>query len=223
VCFFLSEITLGFLITVFFSKAKLAGILGPILLFAATMPRYAFFSKDAASQNSEDSVFAKTFTSILSPTAFTFGVDLIVQYEGANLSLGWSNLHDDAFSMGRVLAFLIMDFFLYAVLAWYLDHVMPNEYGQRLPPLFCCRRAYWKDQVSADYDESEPDVAEDGAVIEPVPDSLHASARVHIKKLRKQFTEGRGKNARTTTAVHGLDLTLYEGQITALLGHNGAG
>lgn len=223
ICFFMSEITLGFLITVFFSRAKLAGILGPIILFAATMPRYAFFSKDAAAQNSNESIAAKTFVSVFSPTAFTFGADLLVQYEEANQKLGWSNLHDDAFSMGRVMSLLLIDFVLYAVLAWYIDRVMPNEYGQHLHPLFFCKRAYWRDQLTADYIDEEDIDGADGAVIEPVPPSMHASARVHIKKLRKQFTEGRGKNAKTTTAVNGLNLTLYEGQITALLGHNGAG
>lgn len=224
ICFLMSEIAFGFLITVFFSRAKLAGILGPIILFAATMPRYAFFSKDAAAESSEATLFAKTICSFFSPTAFTFGADLIIQYEGANLDLGWSNLYDDPFSMARVMAFLLLDFAIYALLAWYLDHVMPNEYGQRLSPLFCCRRSFWRNQAATDYvDESDDDGDDETAVIEPVDESMHARARVHIKKLRKQFTEGRGKSARTTTAVNGLDLTLYEGQITALLGHNGAG
>jgi ABC-type multidrug transport system ATPase subunit len=38
---------------------------------------------------------------------------------------------------------------------------------------------------------------------------------VHISDLRKQFGE--------KTAVDGLNLSMYQGQITALLGHNGAG
>ena len=42
--FILSEITFSFLISVFFSSAKLAGIVGSILIFAAVIPRYAYFN-----------------------------------------------------------------------------------------------------------------------------------------------------------------------------------
>lgn len=44
-------------------------------------------------------------------------------------------------------------------------------------------------------------------------------ARVHIENLVKQYT----KNYAVPPAVDKLNLTLYESQITALLGHNGAG
>jgi len=224
VMFGLSEIALGFLMTVFFSKAKLAGILGPILLFAFTMPRYAFYSSDASSDTST-TFAAKSVVSVLAPTVFTFGADLLMQYEGAMLGFRWSNLTDDPFSMARVMAFLLGDFVLYAVLAWYLDHVMPNEYGQRLSAFFCCKRSYWHDSQPDDDDgeEDAPTSTSDKTLVEPMPSSMHSKARVRIKKLRKVFTEGRGSDKRVTTAVHGLDLTLYEGQITALLGHNGAG
>ena len=238
VTFAMSQITLGFLMTVFFSKAKLAGVLGPILLFALTMPRYAFYSSDSGAGGSDSNVLPKTFVSLLSPTAFTFGADLLMQYEGANLHFGWDNLWDDPFSMGRVLIFLVGDFMLYALLAWYLDHVVPNEYGGRLSVWFPCQRSYWQDAVEVDFpDENDEKDSSGGsgsnlaasagqkaaAIIEPMEASMHSKARVRIKKLCKQFTEGRGSDRRTTTAVAGLDLTLYEGQITALLGHNGAG
>ena len=70
-----------------------------------------------------------------------------------------------------------------------------------------------------------------GAVVEPVAETLQlqeAQGRtVSIRSLVKSFvtTEGRvcccgGGHKR---AVNDLDLTMYEGQVTALLGHNGAG
>jgi ABC-type glutathione transport system ATPase component len=139
-------------------------------------------------------------------------------------------------------------------LAWYLDHVLPNEYGGRKSVLFCCKKSYWSEQIELDFPEDDdgensvgnsagPERAEGGGghnvskstsfntasslshkpIVEPTPPSMHSRARVRIKRLRKTFTEGRGSDKKTTTAVHGLDLTLYEDQITALLGHNGAG
>ncbi|CAM9223755.1 unnamed protein product [Phaeothamnion confervicola] len=51
--------------------------------------------------------------------------------------------------------------------------------------------------------------------LEPVPARMAALGRVRIRGLRKRYAD--------KVAVAGLDLTLYEGQITCLLGHNGAG
>ncbi|KAI9916016.1 hypothetical protein PsorP6_007033 [Peronosclerospora sorghi] len=62
------------------------------------------------------------------------------------------------------------------------------------------------------------------AAVEPVSATLAAQERkgtcLQIRGLRKEFKSGDGD---VYVAVHGLDLTLYAGQISALLGHNGAG
>ena len=58
------------------------------------------------------------------------------------------------------------------------------------------------------------------AAVEPVPNS--ARAALVVRDLWKVFpAEGRG--GKPVRAVRGLDLTVYEGEITCLLGPNGAG
>ena len=56
-----------------------------------------------------------------------------------------------------------------------------------------------------------------------VPDSLARQIReqtcVHVRGLARHFQTPTG----IKKAVDSLDLTMYSGQITALLGHNGAG
>jgi sodium transport system ATP-binding protein len=44
-----------------------------------------------------------------------------------------------------------------------------------------------------------------------------------VEQLCKQFTQGRGKQARTVHAVQGVNFTAADGRITGLLGPNGAG
>jgi sodium transport system ATP-binding protein len=44
-----------------------------------------------------------------------------------------------------------------------------------------------------------------------------------VEQLCKQFTQGRGKQARTVQAVQGVNFTAADGRITGLLGPNGAG
>jgi sodium transport system ATP-binding protein len=46
---------------------------------------------------------------------------------------------------------------------------------------------------------------------------------IEMESLRKQFTTGRGRHARTVVAVDNVSLRAADGQITGLLGPNGAG
>ena len=221
--FILSEITFSFLITVFFSSAKVAGIVGPLIIFACVIPRYAFFNTDE-----NEAIGGKTLVSIFSPTTFTLGCDLLISYEGTNLGLTWRGVGDDAFSLLRVMAFLFVDACVYGWLAWYLEHVLPNEYGARQSLWFCLKPSFWFGTWMSEpvHMAAEDKSAEDDSAaefIEPVPASMAAQASVVIQRLRKHFVEGRGRHKRETVAVSSLDLTFYDGQITALLGHNGAG
>ena len=218
--FILSEITFSFLISVFFNSAKVAGIVGSILIFAAVIPRYAFFNTDP-----NEAILGKTIVSLLSPTAFTLGADLLISYEGVNVGLTWGGIDDDSFSLFRVLLVMFFDTCLYGWLAWYLEHVIPNEYGHRFPFYFCLLPSFWLKSYWAPSHVADPsdDVGCDPQFIEAVPSALAPSAAVLINRLRRVFTEGRGRSKRETVAVQSLNLTFYEGQITALLGHNGAG
>jgi ABC-type multidrug transport system fused ATPase/permease subunit len=117
---------------------------------------------------------------------------------------------------------LIFDSILWGVVSWYLNRVLPSDYGQRSPWYFPLTLGYWcpnyakapahsTDDDEIVYDESIP--------VEPVSDTLKGQAReginIEIRGLTKRFGE--------KTAVDCLNLSMYNGQITGLLGHNGAG
>jgi hypothetical protein len=38
---------------------------------------------------------------------------------------------------------LIMNIFLFSILAWYFDHVLPDEFGNRHSPVFFLFPSYW--------------------------------------------------------------------------------
>ncbi|KAL2633831.1 hypothetical protein R1flu_005310 [Riccia fluitans] len=211
-----SLIPFGFFLSVFFSKSKLAAIVAPFAHFAAIMPRYIFFRS-----NSGQAIPGKSAVALLPSTAFTFGVDLLGQYEGANVGLTWANVWEDEFSMAWIFILLTTDFLLYGMLAWYLEQVLPSEYGGRLPPWFLFMPSYWfgdtKTRSSSEYEmlgtDSDDIIWEDQ--VEPVVGEDQRAA-MKVKNLKKVFSGGK-------VAVDGLSLTIYENQITALLGHNGAG
>jgi hypothetical protein len=231
--FCMSEINFAFLVSVFFSNSKLAAIVAPVVLFAGLMPRYAFLNT-----NNNEQVPGKTLACLLSPTAFAFGADIIAQYEYGGVGVQFDNAGDGVFNFNTVLLMMWADFFIYGFLAWYLDQVIPHEYGTAQHPLFFLNFRFWcpraRPQTHRTEDlqetlrempeffeaDSAPTIAAAGGIstynIEPIPLDMRSKAQVRIKNLRKRYPDG-------NLAVRDFSLSMLEGQITCLLGHNGAG
>jgi len=215
--FLTSLIPFCFAVSAFFNKAKSASIVGPLILFVAVMPRYAFL-RSAEAQG----VVAKRIWSLLSPVAFAFGGDMVMTYEGAQLGVQWSSMWEDDLSFGFVLLILTWNCIMYSLIAWYLDQVVLGEYGSKQPWYFVFLRSYWfKDRSSYRPVSAEPE----GVVnfVERRVDETKTREVLSLRNLRKEFVQGFGATRRTTVAVESLDLDFFCNEITALLGHNGAG
>ena len=165
---------------------------------------------------------------------------MLSDYEYASVGVQWTNMWDGVFSFGSCLGMMWVDFWLYLFLAWYLEHVLPSEYGQQEHPLFFLLPSYWlgggaaRPPRSARTSLSEasgfwamltgsPQILSPtmssrhlALHVEDAPDARKHPARVLLKDLVKRYDDG-------NVAVQGLNLTLFEGQVTCLLGHNGAG
>jgi ABC-type multidrug transport system fused ATPase/permease subunit len=235
--FCMSEINFAFLVSVFFSNSKLAAIVAPVILFAGLMPRYAFLNT-----NNNELVTGKVFSCLLSPSAFAFGADMIASYEYSGVGIQYSNVNDGEFSFNTVLFMMWADFFIYGFLAWYLDQVIPHEFGSVQHPLFFLNPRFWwprgrpanfSDEHFVGALQDMPEFYDDagdtagaaaaGGVepgaqrsIEAIPAEMRPNAHVRIKNLRKRYPDG-------NLAVRDFSLSMLEGQITCLLGHNGAG
>lgn len=279
-----------FLISTFFSRSKTAATLGSIIFFAAFFPYY-FVGRDAVTD-----VATKTWASLFVPTCLALGTDTFAAFEGGLVGVQRSNIrqsYEDRLPYVNMVTMLLVDAALYFVLAWYLDKVIPSEFGTPLPwhfpvsgPVEARRRAKqsmqqrhevhsavnaqaaralarrarqlkeWKRQGAASdgsvngggagaedlampllpassqrmasrewvassglegvhtYDE------EGGAKVEPVGPQLSQQVvegrTVSTRGLVKVYANGKA-------AVKGLNLDLFEGHISVLLGHNGAG
>lgn len=271
--FGLSSIAYCFVISTIFSRAKTAATVGAVAYTAAFFPYYAV-------NKATSSTIAKVLASFCSPAAFGLSLDVITSFEGEGQGVGFGNLFDDyqKFSAGIGITMMALDFVLYTVLGWYLDNVIPGEFGQRKSLYFCCTRAYCRGKPkpaprgrgrgkgrSSVYepllgvmDEAGPGTASDmnghsrsvsrasssseldsdgggdysGSVaiggaqppnVEAVPPALRHLERDHrcikLRGLSKVFSTPDGPKQ----AVDHLSMSMYEGQIFALLGHNGAG
>lgn len=233
--FCMAEVTLGFFINVFFSNSKLAAIVAPIVLFAMLLPRYIFLNT-----NDSEQVPQKIFVSVFCPTAFAFGADIIADFENGGVGLQWDNIATGDYNFATVLGMLLLDFFLYALLAWYLEQVLPHEYGVAQPPLFFLNWRYWWPRSNSSSSSGSGRFSEElehmpefygdsdtfsgkglhhNAVndsVEPIPLQMRHNAVVRIKNMKKRYSNGK-------VAVNKMSLSMLQNQITCLLGHNGAG
>ncbi|PSN49124.1 ATP-binding cassette sub-family A member 3 [Blattella germanica] len=119
----------------------------------------------------------------------------------------------DGVTLGYVMLILLFDFFLFLLIAIYLDAVRPGKSGMPKKWNYLCQRSYW----TSDYEKMpETETNEDTGDPENFEDEPeNVPIGINIKHLSKKFG--------SHEAVKDLNLRVYDGQITVLLGHNGAG
>ncbi|KAL5708093.1 Phospholipid-transporting ATPase abca1 [Ranunculus cassubicifolius] len=232
--FGLSAIMLSFLISTFFARAKTAVAVGTLSFLGAFFPYYTVNDADA-------SMILKTLASFLSPTAFALGTVNFADYERAHVGLRWSNIWRSSSGVNFLLCLLMMllDTLLYCGIGLYLDKILPRENGVRYPWNFLFTRSFWrKKTISEENVGSSEDIGDDvfcngratsasSGFLQPAFEAISLDMKqqeldrrcIQVRNLHKVYNTRKGKFC----AVNSLQLTLYENQILALLGHNGAG
>lgn len=204
-----------------FDKARTGGLFS-VVVFAASYPIYR-------SIKSASTPAILRFVGCLHPgTACCFLIQNLGALEGARVGVTWESLFTplDGSTYGGSLGMLVFDTALFTTLGWYLDLALPKEFGIRLSPGFFCRRSYWQPRSASSSLSSpvalvEPDESIEG--VSAAEAQLEKQGRcIAVRGLRKEFKAADG-TVPVLVAVDRLDLTMYEGQIFALLGHNGAG
>ncbi|KAB1222272.1 ABC transporter A family member 1 [Morella rubra] len=201
--FSLSAIMLSFFISTFFTRAKTAVAVGTLCFLGAYFPYYTV---------NDDGVpmILKVLASLLSPTAFALGSINFADYERAHVGLRWSNI-------------------------W---RVLPMENGVRYPWNFILDGCFGRTKSIIEHHTSSSKVIHDNIstkeanfarkdTFEPALEAISLDMKqqeldgrcIKIRNLHKVYATKKGK----CCAVNSLKLTLYENQILALLGHNGAG
>eukprot|EP00551_Chaetoceros_affinis_P007272 CAMPEP_0203672206 /NCGR_PEP_ID=MMETSP0090-20130426/7774_1 /ASSEMBLY_ACC=CAM_ASM_001088 /TAXON_ID=426623 /ORGANISM="Chaetoceros affinis, Strain CCMP159" /LENGTH=2044 /DNA_ID=CAMNT_0050537473 /DNA_START=44 /DNA_END=6178 /DNA_ORIENTATION=- len=215
---FFSFATAGFafFIAAFFSRANLAAIVGPVALFITILPRWIFFGT-----NRYEAIQSKKWASLLPCTAFAFGADILSDFEYAQVGVQRTNVNDGEYSFNTALGFLFFDSILYMILGWYLEQIIPRQYGVAKKWYFLILPSFWKevfpflrknDRAPSIVGNQEEDDIEDGTI-----EGVNADAKLRIENLVKIY------NPKKPPAINNLNLSTYDSEITCLLGHNGAG
>uniref|UniRef100_A0A8C0LPF4 ATP-binding cassette sub-family A member 17-like n=1 Tax=Canis lupus dingo TaxID=286419 RepID=A0A8C0LPF4_CANLU len=206
-CFATATILFAFMISTFFQKAHVATAAGGIIFFFTYLPYlYLTFSYP------QRTYFQKVAFCLLSNIAMALGVRLISSFEIRGTGMRWKHVGglSGEFNFSHVLVMLVLDSVLYGLVAWYVEAVLPGEYGIPKP---------WYFFSASDplLDVGDPDKASESKFIQEEPTDL--AKGIEIRQLYKVYQTGKSKHV----AVKGLTMNLYQGQITVLLGHNGAG
>ncbi|CAN1829239.1 ABC transporter A family member 1 [Linum perenne] len=232
--FGLSSIMLSFLISTFFTRAKTAVAVGVLAFLGAFFPYYTVNDPSV-------SMGVKVVASFLSPTAFALGSVNFADYERGHVGLRWTNMWRSSSGVNFMVCLLMiwLDALLYCAIGLYLDKVLPSENGRRLKWNFLFQKCYWgkrpnlKDNTdnlsTANNDQFSHERAKllETDSLEPAVEAITLDMKqqeldnrcIQIRNLHKVYSTRKG----SCCAVNSLQLSLYENQILALLGHNGAG
>uniref|UniRef100_A0A3P8X9U6 ATP-binding cassette sub-family A member 2 n=1 Tax=Esox lucius TaxID=8010 RepID=A0A3P8X9U6_ESOLU len=234
----IATIMFCFLVSVIYSKAKLASACGGIIYFLSYVP-YMYVAIREEVAHDKITAFEKCIASLMSTTAFGLGSKYFALYEVAGVGIQWRTINQspvegDDFNLGLSMMMLIIDASVYGVLTWYIEAVHPGMYGLPRPWYFPLQKSYWlgsgrvetwewpwggrarlsvmeEDQACA----MEHRRSEEMRGIEEEPS--HLPLVVCIDKLTKVYKNG------SKLALNKLSLNLHEDQVVSFLGHNGAG
>ena len=259
--FSLSMITLAFFLTTLVRRVRSAVSAGTLLLILGIVFMFVVFASPVAGYVWWEQGTSPAFWAILmffppfnfgtlylniatlSSGSFDFATDTVVPGPG----FPWSQLYEPIPKSSQptfgtfnfplpvqALYFMLWNIVFYALLTWYFDNVIPDEFGQRRPPYFFVQPSYWGCRSrkrrappvipvpprAADEDDDVYDARQ--RALDPNRAGEYA---VRLLQLRKEYKVGGlwGKHKKVKVAVDGSSWPIEQGKLLALLGQNGAG
>uniref|UniRef100_A0A8C0ZNQ2 ABC transporter domain-containing protein n=1 Tax=Castor canadensis TaxID=51338 RepID=A0A8C0ZNQ2_CASCN len=209
-----SLVTLAFLMSVLLQKAVLTNLLVFLLtLFWGCMGFTAFYRQLPSS--------LEWILSICSPFAFTSGMTQIIRLDYNLNGVIFPDPSGDSYIMIATFSILSFDGLLYLLLALYFDKILPYGNERHYSPLFflnssCSQHQRINNKV-LEKDE-DPDPPSDD-YFEPIAPEFQGKEAIRIRNVKKEYKRKSGK----LEALKDLHFDIYESQITAILGHSGAG
>lgn len=205
----------------FFYMARLASIVGCMIYFACYILGELIIMNDV-------NEVVKDVVSIFPPIALSFACQSIVELNVAQIGMQMSSMSMivESYRLNSCLIIMAASFVLYFLLSLYCDNIIPNQSGVSRSYFYFLTKSYWREgteKITPSDLVQEADAEKEGTGVktyEPVSETLKAKEAANeclkVTKLQKEYFNG-------TKAVQGITLTMYKGQIFALLGHNGAG
>ncbi|XP_037133937.1 ATP-binding cassette sub-family A member 5 [Syngnathus acus] len=215
----ISSIFFSFMLTPMFKKPKLASTVGSMLTVVfGCLSLFTILMTD----------FPQALVwvlCLLSPSAFSIGIAQVVYLEAQGGGAMLASLASGPHPLYIPLLMLAVDCLLYLLLAIYLDQVLPGEFGMRRSLLYFLKPSYWSKrserytEVTTPYEAEVNGTPSGGESTEAVSPEFRGREAIRINNISKVYKD----KDNTVEALRGLTFDIYEGQITALLGHSGSG
>jgi len=227
----------GVFISAFFSSGKTAAIVATMLFYLSSFI-YTVIEGSTVAQST------KTVLSYFPAVAVQLAGTNLVAFEASGVGLTMDNASDVYlnYKFATVLWMNFLFFFVVLISGLYLENVLPAAAGVRKSIWFPFQKSYWVQSDEQDAEKNEKDIENqannkignsndveentdekrdiDPENFEDIPDNLRRKEDnnefLEVKNLKKRFDKG-------FLAINGLNTSMYEDEIFALLGHNGAG
>ncbi|XP_039085717.1 ATP-binding cassette sub-family A member 6 [Hyaena hyaena] len=210
----LSLITLVFLMSVLLKKTVLTNLVMFLLIVFWGGVGFAAYYRQLPSS-------LEWILSICSPFTFSAGMSKIIHLDSTMNDVIFPDPSGDSYIMVATFSVLAFDALFYLALALYFDKILPCGNECHYSPLFFLNSSCFQHQrtnnkvIEKQIDPEHPS----NDCFEPVAPEFQGKEAIRIKNVKKEYTGKSGK----TEALKDLLFDIYEGQITAILGHSGAG
>lgn len=210
--------TYCFLMSILFTKANTAAAVSGLMWFITQIP-YMYLTLSYV----EIPFGAQVFASFLPNVAMSYGFRVILDYEGNGEGLQFSNYwgnssNNNQITVGATIFCMLGMAIFFLLLTLYIEKVWPGEYGVPEEWDFLFTKEFWcgkkEDNNSNDLKESQTSDKNLNDNFESEPTDCELA--IKVKNLRKEFEYKK-------VVCKNITFNIFYNQITAFLGHNGAG
>ncbi|CAL5059517.1 unnamed protein product [Urochloa decumbens] len=231
------QISFAFLMATFFSSARTATVTGYLYIVVFGLLAHVLFRsyvEDVSLSRSWITLMELLPAFSLYRIVYEFYLPLLVDnYNMASSGIQWIDMSDPDNGLAGVLTIMILEWFLFLLSAFYLDHFGSLRNGMRKAAVLVRTHIHGGrfqaaqqqntqlQEFTASVDIERTDVINEREVVEQLLQESSSGYSVICDNLKKVY-RGQDGNA-DKFAVRGISLFMSRGQCLGLLGPNGAG
>ncbi|XP_046362068.2 uncharacterized protein LOC124139094 isoform X1 [Haliotis rufescens] len=214
ICFCFSSTMLVYFVSSFFTRVTLAILMVLIVYFLSYLPYIVLVSMEVSMV-----FWQKTIACLLSTSAFGFAAQYLSRLEMQNIGLQWDNIAsspvaEDPMTFSWACYMMLIDSAIYLFLGWYVRTIMPGKFGTSEPWYFPVSPSYWCGRKNKGNSALSSRTGSQNVTLFESSGGGSGIPGMAVRNLTKKY----GKKV----TVDNISADFYEGQVTALLGHNGA-
>uniref|UniRef100_A0AC35F4C1 ABC transporter domain-containing protein n=1 Tax=Panagrolaimus sp. PS1159 TaxID=55785 RepID=A0AC35F4C1_9BILA len=231
----LDAVCFSFMISTFLQS----GTAGTLMAVVGWMLLYFWYSYFGNLDQQSPSALGVRLVNCINPDiALSLGINLIAQHETQASGMHWGDITtppspDESLTMLHLYVMMIVDAFIFLIITWYVEAVNPGGEGVPQKPYFFVLPSYWfprtnkkrggfEDQLQINDNVPLSNIESDPTSLSPTIVISNLCKTYGTSFMKKLFDCKFGKTGEKK-AVDNLNFKMYPGQLTALLGHNGAG